>query len=354
MNHILPRIEYLTSDVQTRELIHFHTDGSAIQRGMQGASACREEAHRWLSLTDAHLGITPQDGQRALRWMDESAEFAPDIVTELKALAEHLEVPWDFYAAATFGGRLMREPSNCTTFGGFDFRRQAIAAKTDDLLPDELGLNVIQSCTPDHGFPHVKLHFAGSLFTSSGMNSEGLFVGLTGIPGPHLDRPALPSLWLINLILTQCRDVPAAIAFSKGIPFNIYGCSLLLSDRHHRIALIEKNACGLTVLPSDETGIFAHTNHILDPELASKSPTQPADLFKNSLARFDLLRATLAKTSHLSINQAWDILQAHREDVSLLQKAPAPLQTDYAVIASPSEHVIWIWSGPSPSCAQAS
>ena len=343
---MLPKIEPLVLDgcPLPRPFSHFHTTGTPAERGRSAAAFCADWAARWMASSQVPNASRPSVEETSCRLMDQASHFAAEVVDELDALAQALNIPWPAYAARTFEFRESGLPPSCTTFGGIDASGHCVAAKTDDLSPHEIGMNVLQTTVPSQGYAHHKLHFGGTLYTSVGMNSESLFAGLTGIPGPSTDQPGLPSLWLINLILSRCASVAEAMALTREIPVNTGGCSLLLCDGTGQLALVEKNAIGYSEVPLFANRTTAHSNHILDPSLARLSPPQRPALLKNSQARFTQVRAHLDPLASLSRSEACSLLSSQDGICPLLQTSSAPLWTDYAVLAEPAENTFRLWS----------
>lgn len=329
-------------------MIRFQTRGSAQECGKQSAAPARELALRWyedaqrMLKKSVNAALLEERAQKALVWMDEAAQFLPALVEELHALAAELGIPWKDYAQASFTARLLRLLT-CSTFGGWDADGRAMVAKTDDLQPAECGMNVMQECFPEKGIAHVKFHFAGTLFASSGWNAKGLFVGLTGIPGPNLNTPAVSTLWLIPRILECCTTVSDAWEMLGTLPVSHYGCSLLLADAENRISLIEKNALGLCRLPQIATECYAHTNHILDPRLSQASPSPSPEIAQNSYDRYAFLSGKLAGQK-FSAALVRELLKKGNEEPSIFQSGSAPLHTDYAVFAIPCRHEYHLWT----------
>ena len=319
-------------------MIHFETGGSPWARGWRNAEVCRELGLRWFeSALRSCDNADRRERSSAMRWMEQTASVLPEMAEEMEGIAAGLGVEWEDYVLASFAGRLRVAAVDCSTFGAWTPEGRAVVGKTDDILPGQRGMNVLQSVRPDKGHAHVKIHFGGTVGVSSGMNSEGLVVALTGIPGPEVEGLGIPNLWLADLLLRVCGTVAEAIEAARRTPLSFYGCSLLLADRGDGMALIEKNALATKVLPPMEGGFFAHTNHILDPELEAASPRQSEELHANSHARQRLLRDLLPSAVPASVPNFERLLSQRNEHAAVWQTGDDVLHTDYAIIASPAE-----------------
>ncbi|CAN5489852.1 hypothetical protein BH09VER1_BH09VER1_51700 [soil metagenome] len=324
----------------------FHTQGSARTRGRQQAEACGEKA---LGIYENALrvlsgGPAAQQRESALRWLEQAARVLPDCVKEASGVAEGLGIPLADYARAIFSWRYSNFMPACSTFGLRDQEGRIWIGKTDDVLESEIGMNVMQKASPAEGYDHIKFHPAGTTFVSSGMNCEGLIVALTGVPGPAAEVGGVPALWLVDDLLCHCATVEEGLDRARSVPINVYGASLLLADKQGNWTLIEKNFFGTVELPPHDGSWHAHTNHLLDPGLRGQSPQPSEDLAKNSHTRYLTLLALLSQADGPP-EYGEKILQYEGELGTIAQGPGAHLQTDYAILAEPSQGLLRLWPG---------
>jgi len=325
-------------------MIRFESTGSPRQRGICNGRTCRALGIKWLEKALSEADKSPGAQSAGLRWMEQAQTTLPELGEEIAGISEGLGVPLDDYIKALFANRLRQISTACSTFGGMTPDGHPVLAKTDDILASQRGMNVLQFAYPNNGQAHAKFHFGGTPMVSAGLNAAGLSVALTGIPGPNVEEVGVPGgLYLVNHLLLKCASVAEALEALSSLPINSYGCSLLMADRKGNITLVEKNALGTSQLPPTDKGWFLHTNHILDSRMAAASPPPGESLQVNSLARHQLLcRLTTSRPPSLE-NLEWMLGQGN-ESLSIIQKAGAPLETDYAFVASPADDIFKLWA----------
>ena len=329
-------------------MLRIATQGTPHQRGQQQGEAARELALPWIERRldelqeqfDAPSRPDLFDHTRPLitPWIEEKTQLYPDAVAECKGLAEGLALDTDAYDALTFYHRLGNHLPQCTVVGTRDDQNRPLLGKTDDIGKEELGMNLLETTAPDSGYAHRHLHFAGTIWTTAGGNECGLCIGMTGIPGPLRDE-GLFSLTALHSILPTCADVSQAIAHIRALPLNAYGFSLIMGDADGGLALIEKTSAGLVVLDPEQYPI-AHTNHILDEDFAAQNPTQSEPTDSNGRRRLENARALLAAGT-----SPQDILRNRNPAGAICQRGEGDFHTDYAVVFSPVEKAMHLWSG---------
>lgn len=313
------------------------TQGSAFDRGRQQGQAVADLALPWIERTRQQLGR--QQLSDVDRWVSQWEAACPEVVQECHGLAAGLAVPLQDYLIHCCYHRLSGALPQCTVLG---VRHDETAiGKTDDIGAADLGMNIMEITRPEVGFAHVHMHYAGTAWTTAGMNDRGLAMGMTGIPGPLLEQDGLFSLLALHTILPACENVAHAVEHVRDLRVNAYGFSLMLADRSGQLALVEKTGAGFHVNWHEQSDPpLAHTNHILQPDLAARNPRQPATLLANSHGRHACASRLLAEGVSLA-----GIL-AHRSDQACIcQQGEAELHTDYAVILHPSRLTLDLWAG---------
>ena len=327
------------------------TTGSPFERGRQQGQAVRDRALPWITETLKRLAqnvgaATPEEGVSRLRgeirrWRDHAAAVDPDGIEEYRGLAAGLGLDEDTVFAIQVNGPLLTA-RRCTTVGFRDATGRPLLGKTDDIFRHEIGMNVLETVRPDRGHRFVALHFAGTTGTVAGMNERGLAMAMTGIPGPTLDQPGLPELLGLRPVLPTCGNVREALDYLTRLPVNWYGCSLLLGDAAGEMALVEKNGAGLALVP-EQAGALVHTNHILDPDLAARSPQQSEPVRTNGIRRFanaQRLLESLPRTED-GMRQLYSNRGAAG---AIWQEGEDGMFTDFAVLLVPTEGRFTVWT----------
>ena len=329
-------------------MLRIETHGPARQRGKQQGEAVRDLALPWIDRRLHELQQRYQATSRGILlekirpqmgiWRIEEENLYPQSVEECTGLAAGLGLDEETYFALTFYHRLGSHLPQCTVVGMCDAQGRPLIGKTDDIGHEDLGMNILETTRPDHGYAHRHFHFAGTLWTIAGINECGLSMGMTGIPGPLRDK-GLFSLTALHTILPACADVEEAIAHIRALQLNAYGFSLMLGDAQGHLTLIEKTSAGMVVLDPENIPL-AHTNHILDPDFAGQNPAQHESIHNNGQRRLATAHALL--DADVGPDQ---ILCNRAVTGPICQRGEDDLHTDFAVVFSPMEKTLHLWPG---------
>ena len=326
------------------------TRGGPRERGLQQGEAVRGLALPWMERVFGRLcqrfGAASADDLVARlapavrRWRDRTAAAYPEGLAEYEGLAQGLGVDGDRYMTLVFSYMISDAGPRCTVVAARDSAGAATFAKTDDIELQDLGMNTLEVARPDVGHAHVHLHFAGTPWSVAGMNETGLAMGMTGIPGPELDRDGVFSLLALHTVLPACATVDEAIDHVRGLRLNAYGFSLMVGDASGQVALLEKSGAGMSATPLTAGTPLAHTNHVLDPDLASRSPAQVEPIHTNGARRLRNARRLLA--DGVSPER---IVADRSAEGAICQRGEDGLHTDFGVLFRPAERALRLWPG---------
>jgi len=332
-------------------MLEISTAGTPFERGRQQGAACCERALPWLRRSLARLAqlrgsSTTEDAVKGQlseirRWRDHAAQVDADGMEECRGLAAGLGVDEEAYFAVQFLP-LLTSPRRCSTVAFRDMTGRPVLGKTDDIAHHEIGMNVLEMARPDRGYRHASFHFAGSALTVAGMNECGLAIAMTGIPGPTLDQPGLPEPFALRAVLPRCGNVREALDWLGKFTINYYGVSLMLGDADGALALVEKNGAGMARLP-EQDGVLMHTNHILDPDLAARSPAQSEPVLTNGRRRLSNAHGQL-RTLPRTEEGMRRLYSNRNADGAIWQAGEDGLHTDFALVLVPSEKRFTVWT----------
>ena len=334
-------------------MFKFATQGSPYERGLKQGRACADLARGWMQRTLDELAhkrgcasvlelINQVDAQVSrLRLHTERA--APRAIEECCGIAAGMELDERTYFTATMVFQLSSAPPSCSTLGFRDTQGRPMFAKTDDIFEHELGNNVLQFTRPDDGIAHTALHFAGTIWTVAGINSAGLAMGMTGIPGPTIAGDGYSDLVGLHALLPDCATVNEALSHIEAQKINHYGYSLMLADASGNLALVEKNGAGMALLEAFPGDFLAHTNHILDPCLRALSPKQAEPFHTNGIRRLDRIMH-IAPTLSRDAQGLADFLADKGPGGAIWQEGDDDIFTDFGVVFMPHARQAHLWT----------
>ncbi|WP_058972930.1 C45 family autoproteolytic acyltransferase/hydolase [Type-D symbiont of Plautia stali] len=242
--------------------------GSAFAVGQQLGEFGRTAWHQKLTQTALwQTVIAMKDAPQTVNMRQQVEAQYPLIWQELVGLAEGLQAPIDEVFAWNCRGDLVRSTSDgCTTVAGKGANGELIIAHNEDGFPQLRDDCAIVSITPDAGLAFTSFAYPGSICGHTvAVNEKGVVNTVNniralhrpdGMPRQILARAALNATTLDEAIAILTTE-PRAGAFHHTL--GQMGDSRLFS--------VEATGSGCSVMPL--TGIFAHANHLIHPQLAA-------------------------------------------------------------------------------------
>lgn len=242
--------------------------GSAFAVGQQLGEFGRTAWHQKLTQTALwQTVIAMKDAPQTVNMRQQVEAQYPLIWQELVGLAEGLQAPIDEVFAWNCRGDLVRSTSDgCTTVAGKGANGELIIAHNEDGFPQLRDDCAIVSITPDAGLAFTSFAYPGSICGHTvAVNEKGVVNTVNniralhrpdGMPRQILARAALNAATLDEAIAILTTE-PRAGAFHHTL--GQMGDSRLFS--------VEATGSGCCVMPL--TGVFAHANHLIHPQLAA-------------------------------------------------------------------------------------
>mgnify|MGYP001594474447 CR=1 FL=1 len=316
------------------------TKGSPRERGQQHGAKCADLI-RTIQAHYSRKGLLQMDPSPILRTL---ASSFPALIEEMEGIAEGADLLKEQVFRMNL--QLLDAGPSCSMAAILGTDGDPWILKTDDIGEDQLGFNVLKRDTLASGTRILRLHFAGTIWTSAAFTDKGFCMGMTGLAGEAGPLSGLPPLALLHVLPERCRTVTEAEAFLESYALNHGGISLFLADAEKNLLLAEKNVhgqCAQRLRSSDET--LCHTNHARLGGLDNPPGYLNTPLGRNSLARLAYLetRVPLLPRSREGLQS---IFADHTPLGGICQHGGGGLHTDYAVILSPSMHGIWLTKGP--------
>jgi len=170
------------------------------------------------------------------------AQHFPELLEEIRGLAEGVELPYNSILLETAFPFTVSSPSNCTiisAFGTATSDRTPIVGRNYDFLLNFKKCNQLRIVKNNK-----KFSFVGGTITmlgvEEGLNNAGLFVGDAGWEPKELSSSrGLSSRQVMQLVLENCSSVDAAIDFIRQTPkfANNAGTCYLLADKREAVAI---------------------------------------------------------------------------------------------------------------------
>lgn len=327
-------------------MLTIKTHGTAFERGRQQGSICKEKIFLWLdrNMEEFRLFSDTSEKKKLITIVQKQMEkLYPEGYEEICGIADGIGMPEKDYISIMLSINRCSQDKKCTVLGFKSNNKKVIIGKTDDVLLEEIGLNVLEATYPKEGYKHIHFHFAGTIWSVAGMNECGLTFSMTGIPGPVTFEGGINSLDALHRILPYCSSVDDTIIYLRNLQLNSGGFSLLLGDSKGMINLIEITGAGLMEIYPIEGKFFLHTNHILDNTFQKINPSQWEPLLSNSKRRY--LNA-LKKFKNISLNEQgmMSFLNDRSKDGAICQNGEDGLYTDFSVILLPDEKKVTYWT----------
>ena len=186
-------------------MYHIHSEGSPKERGRAHG---QQAAERIASLVEYYRVSRPENGvvqvdfgsegnQRTVdRIVAQLHRAYPEACEEMEGIAEGAGLRFEDVCALNFACEMA--PSACSVYGFVDENGEVWLGKSDDLPQAELGANAVHFTVPRNVFASVQMHFVGTLWTTSAVNSEGFCLGMTGLSGRKIDARGWPTLILLH------------------------------------------------------------------------------------------------------------------------------------------------------------
>ena len=215
-----------------------------------------------------------------------------------------------------------------------------ILAHNEHWLAGDAGNVAVVIDAPDDRPVRVASPTVVCCLPSVGVNSHGAAQGIGSLTASD-DRLGVPRV-LVSRHALEAMDRSDAIARS-GLPTRAGGYGHSFAFAGGDAFAVETTATRLAVLD----GPAIHTNHYLDPELATLGP-EPSE---GSLARHARLERLLSERAPRTVPEVMDILRDHGSTPQAICLHPDPTEGDeasalmFSMIAELEEGRMWVASG---------
>lgn len=273
-------------------------------------SGSYDEIGRQHGLMMRESGFTPppiQPDQQEFRRYCEAilAEYAPELISEMRAFADAAAVSYDDFAGLTIMAPLKQTAvSACTVFGFTPERTEngrVLFGRNYDFYNEFEGFSF-------HTYPQDRYASFGNcdiwIGREDGMNEAGLFVAITATMLQGI-QPGITFWFLVRMILDRCKSVAEALALIQEVP-HAQSRNFFLADKTGKVVVAEATMDGV-VVREPENGLLIVTNHVV----ASKWQSKPAWVPPDSHPRYNRLQALFSNDETVNAAQVKAALRDH-------------------------------------------
>ncbi len=216
-------------------------------------------------------------------------KYVPELLNEVKGLAEGAKVPFDnmFAWLSTMYG--FGDMHGCTCFA-FHENGKTILCRNSDMYPELKKTS--ESVLYRADGKYILLGNSTSFIQlEDGINEYGLAIGMNFLLTKKY-KVGINTGFLIRAILENCKDTNEAIAFIKEVPV----CStqnIILADKSGDLAVVESSPERIHARRSKE--FVVSTNHFVSEEMKNEH-ANPEENWYHSLERYDTCQNALTQT----------------------------------------------------------
>jgi predicted choloylglycine hydrolase len=294
-------------------------------------------------------GLTlPRPDQKMLRLAKQCeevmAQYAPELLDEMRGLAEAAEL--DYETLATLTLTALFEPGDvprCSVLAVAPERTadgRPIAGRNYDYFHDVSEESATTYCTCPEG-RYASLGDCDIwVGREDGLNEAGLVVGMAAAFLPGL-KPGLTFWFIVRLLLDRCATVDEGLELVTNVP-HAQSRTYLLADRSGQAVAVEASVEG-TELRYPEDGLLVMTNHAVCPAWVGKESFVPPD----SHPRYNRLRELLGGNRLIDAGAVKQALRDH-EGLVCSHGAHFPERrfgTLWSVVGRPGERQLDIAEG---------
>ena len=233
------------------------------------------------------------------------ADYAPELIVEMRAFAEAAEINYDDFAALTIMAPLKQTAvPACTVFavtGDRTDNGRLLFGRNYDFYYEFDGFSF-------HTYPEGRYASFGNcdiwIGREDGMNEAGLFVAITATMLQGV-QPGLTFWFLVRMILDRCATVDEALALIQEVP-HAQSRNFFLADKSGKAVVAEATMDGVAVR-EPENGLLVVTNHVVSPAWQDKPAWVPPD----SHPRYDRLQALFGDGQKVSKDDVITALRDH-------------------------------------------
>ncbi len=271
-------------------------------------------------------------------------QYAPELLDEIRGLAEAAEVGYDALMTLTLTAPFdLEEVRACSVLAVLPERTadgRAIVGRNYDFFHDISE----EAATTYRTYPEEHYASLGDcdiwVGREDGLNEAGLFAGMSATFLPGL-KPGLTFWLIVRMILDRCATLDEGLALIQGVP-HAQSRNYLLADGVGKAVVVEATVDGIE-LRYPEDGLLVMTNHTVCPAWAGKEAFVPPD----SHPRYNRLRELLGGNELVDVEDVKQALRDHEGFVCShgVHFPERKMGTIWSVVGRPGERQLDIAAG---------
>ncbi len=208
------------------------------------------------------FALTEEKYAFAEECMKEYQQYFPEILDEIRGIADGNEVPVETLHALLFSMYCFEFDNKCTCFA-LSTENEIVFARNSDFLVslEKLYMNCLYRLNGSYAFNGNTTAFVQM---EDGINQLGLAIGLTFIY-PHVRKPGLNAGMLLRCLLETCKTTAEAIEKLKALPI-ASAQTFTIADQSAEIAVVECNPNDLEIIRPDTGEQFVVTANNFNSE----------------------------------------------------------------------------------------
>jgi predicted choloylglycine hydrolase len=234
----------------------------------------------------------------------EYKKYFPEILEEIRGIAEGNKVPVETLQAILFCMYCFEFDNRCTCFA-LSTDEEIIFARNSDFLVslEKLYMNCIYNLTESSSF---NANTTAYVEMEDGINEHGLAVGLTFVY-PKLRNPGLNAGMLVRYILEKCKTTKDAINKLHLLPI-ASAQTITLADKNGEIAVVECNPENVVVVRPEQGQQFVATANNFNSDKMQKYRNPKIDDWRSDERYQNAYRALETSNELYSVSFAQSIL----------------------------------------------
>ena len=216
-------------------------------------------------------------------------DFFPEIIEEIKAMAEGLSIDYKDICSFLFSIYAFTFENKCSAFA-FKTDKDIILAKNSDFLIDIEKYSDSVYYNLDNSYSFIG-NTTAFIEMEDGINQKCLSIALTFVYPVKIDYGFNAGM-LVRYILEKCSTLKEALCFLKEVPISS-AQNIIIADYEGNIALIESNSEKIEIIENDY--VFT-SNHFTSESMKKYNTNMHDDVYSHE--RYNTLEKAFRNYNH--------------------------------------------------------